>query len=130
MRLLCRRMFVVLIALGFIASGIGRMAFALASEPCHPKSEMTQQHIHHHGQDHASHDHNTHPDNAETGNTTDTTDTCFKCCGICTASPQLSTPSLSADARLVSYGLTYFVLAESWADRPLVIDPGIPKRIV
>jgi hypothetical protein len=130
MRLLFRRIFVVLIALGFVAGGYGRTVFAMTgTEPCHPKAEMAEQYIHEHGDTHATHDPAAYHSHEQGGDSGKTAEECFKCCGICTASPQLTTTNPSGGARLVGYRVAYFVFTESWADRPFVIDPGIPKRI-
>jgi hypothetical protein len=126
-----RRIIVALIALSFLASGFGRGAVAIASEPCHPQPELVahDSEAHAHG-DHAAHHPAANDDEERTGGGGKASDECFKCCGMCTASPQLPTADPSNSGRFISYRVAYFAFAEGWADRPLIIDPGIPKRTV
>ena len=137
MRLWIRRAMVLLTALGFLAGGVVRPALALApAEPCHADHQHHQQqsapgHADHH--DHAAHQQLA-GDGAhhaqEKGNPGAPSDTaCFKCCGICTSAPNLSNPDVAADAVFIVFPISYLAAVLSYTDRPLVIDPGIPKRI-
>jgi hypothetical protein len=126
-----RRILVALITLSFLASGFGRVAVAIGSEPCHSQPELVPHHSEAHAhRDHAAHHQAADDEQERTGDSAKAPDECFKCCGICTASPQLPTANPSNSGRVISYRVAYFTFPESWADRPLVIDPGIPKRMV
>jgi hypothetical protein len=125
MRPWIRRFVVILTALVFAAGGFGREALAIPpSEPCHNHHQDEDGHgMHHqHGVDAAPQHHQGKP-----GAPTD--DACFKCCGICTAAPNLTDARAPTVAIFVAFSISYFAATQGYSDRPLVIDPGIPKRI-
>ena len=125
MHLWVRRIAVLATALGFLAGSMMRPALAVAlAQPCHEQQPAL----------HSAHGHDGHAahsasdmDQGEPSAPVEAA--CFKCCGICTVAPSLAETSLRIGARLVGYPVDYFIAARSYADRPLIIDPGIPKRI-
>ena len=132
MHLWIRRSLIVLTTFALIFGGFGRVGFAIApNEPCHsgahhPVSEMAEHDLGHHG----GHDHHQRAsdDDAVPEPTKQTADACFKCCGICTISPNL-TVRVAAEIIPVSFAISYSVILENYTDRAVVLDPGIPKRI-
>jgi hypothetical protein len=123
-----RRLFVLTIALAFIGRGFGRAAFsATADEPCHPGAHQPAAHDHAHGAhaEHAMH-HAHHDDGAAKKSSTD--QACFKCCGICTVGSTLTPLTDAAGVVFAATRIVYSIDGESHRDRPVVLDPGIPKR--
>jgi len=123
-----RRLFVLAIALAFIGSGFGRAAFsATPDEPCHPGVHQYAAHDHAHGEhaEHAMH-HAPHDDGATKKESTD--QACFKCCGICTAVSTFTPLSDPASLVFAATRVVYSIDGESHTDRPMVLDPAIPKR--
>jgi hypothetical protein len=122
-----RRITVVLTSVGFLTGGFARLAMAVApAEPCHGH-QQSPTHPDHDDAMHASHaghhqDHGIEQSAPVEG-------ACFKCCGICTAAPNLADPAARIGIRLIGHSVGYFVEVGNYGDRPLVIDPGIPKRI-
>jgi hypothetical protein len=116
MRRLARRFFVTFLALVFFGAVLERSALGNPDEPC-PFSSRAEQLAH---GSHAGHHHTGKQDPSPA-------QICVKCCGLCTA-----------DAYLAAAPLTEFVLLatpvffsagfEVCSGRPVVLDPGIPKR--
>jgi hypothetical protein len=135
MGLRLRRFVVLLTALSFVAGGFGRDAIALGPvAPCHTLYQGTESaqpddtaHADHagHHQDHALAPQHEHDEGVPAG-AADIA--CFKCCGICTAAPSLSAAA-PADAAFVGFSVSYSAPILTFTDRPLAIDPGIPKRM-
>jgi hypothetical protein len=130
-----RKFVAILAAIAVVGGGVGRDAFALTpAEPCHTHHQSASSNdVHPEHRVHAGHE----PHGAQgtdhrhdEGNSSVPTDrACFKCCGICTAAPSLNDANAPADIGFVSYLVVYVVAGVSHEDRPLAIDPGIPKRI-
>lgn len=136
MRLRIRQVLAVLTALLLAVGGFSREAMALAQSglcqshhqaaaPPQPAAPgQSDPAAHHQHQAAGSHQHEAdEPMPADTAGSA-----CFKCCGICTTSPNL-TAGAQTDAVRVAFTVFYLAPVLSFSDRPLVIDPGIPKRI-
>jgi hypothetical protein len=118
MRRLARRFFVTFLALVFFGAVLERSALGNPDEPC-PFSSRAEQLAH---GSHAGHHHH-HAGKQDPS----PAQICVKCCGLCTV-----------DAYLAAAPLTEFVLLatpvffsagfEVYSGRPVVLDPGIPKR--
>ena len=67
-----------------------------------------------------------HDDGATKKSSTD--QACFKCCGICTVGSPLTQLWGSAGIVFAATRIVYSIVGESHTDRPVVLDPGIPKR--
>ena len=119
---------VLAIALVFIGSGFARAALSAApDEPCHPDAHQAVTHDHVHG-DHAAHavHHEHHHDGAAEKSPSD--QACFKCCGVCTIVSTFVPMRTAGEIVFAGKPIIYVINSERYRDRPVVLDPGIPKR--
>jgi hypothetical protein len=112
-----RPVLAILLALALVVGGVGRFAVACGDD-------LPAAHVHDvgsHSGHHHSHDH-------DTGKKPLSAPACLKCCGVCVADPSLArAPAVIVDLRV---GPAVFVIAtQTYRDRPVVLDPGIPKPI-
>jgi hypothetical protein len=118
-----RRLFVLAMALALIGSAFGRTALsATPREPCH-------EHAHHpstHGHDHGEHAlHHRHHDGASEKSPGG--QTCDDCCAVCTIVNTALPVRPSGEAVFAATRIVYVINPEIYRERPVVIDPGIPK---
>jgi hypothetical protein len=54
---------------------------------------------------------------------------CFKCCGVCTTVGTYTIERRSGDVLLTTTPVVYRIATQSVTGEPVIIDPGIPKRM-
>jgi len=114
-----RRFSAIFLALAFFAAVLERSALGNPDEPC-PFSS----HRHEVGQ-HDSHAGHRHHDTGKQDPSP--VQICVKCCGLCTADTYLA-PAPLTQFVLLSTRIVFSTGFEAYAGRPVVLDPGIPKR--
>lgn len=118
MRHLARRFFVTLLALAFFGAVLERSALGNPDEPC-PFSSQAEQVVH---GSHAGHRHH------HTGKQdTSSAQICLKCCGLCMADAYLAAAPVT-EVVLLAAPILFSGGFEAYSGRPVVLDPGIPKR--
>lgn len=113
MALAARRVVVILLAFAVVVGGLGRFTLACADK-------LPAAHGSHAGHDHGS-DHGAvkQPVSAPA---------CLKCCGICIADTGLArAPAIVVE--LSGTAVVFVTAFKTYHDRPVAIDPGIPKLI-
>jgi hypothetical protein len=118
MRPLLRRLFVLIMSLAFVAGMMQQSVFA-ANESCPLRSlQAPTAQAEHHGHDHQ---HHSTPEPKK--------DAAFaKCCGVCVSTATNDPPPVARDISIAPSRIHYALTSQRFADRPVVPDPGIPKR--
>ena len=107
----------ILLALALIVGGVGRFALCCGEEGLTSHS--------HGGGAHAGHHHSPDHDAAKKPLSAPG---CLKCCGICVADPGLSrAPTVTVE--LTRHAAVFSIDTKTYHNRPVVIDPGIPKSL-
>jgi hypothetical protein len=118
MRQLARQFFSILLALAFFGAVLERSALGNPDEPC-PLSSHPE-HVGH-GSYAAHHHHHTGKQDQSPAQI------CLKCCGLCTADAYIApAPLLELDG--LAMPILFSADLDSHIGRPVVLDPGIPKR--
>ena len=136
MRHWIRRSLALAIALAFIGGGFGRVALSAApDEPCHPYAPQAVSHGHEHGEhaEHAMHHEHHHdgalPSSGDGASEKSSRDqACFKCCGLCTIVSTFVPARPPGEVVFAGKPIVYVINIETYRGRPVVLDPGIPKR--
>ncbi|MFL5059599.1 MAG: hypothetical protein ACJ8DQ_05875 [Xanthobacteraceae bacterium] len=136
MRHWIRRSLALAIALAFIGGGFGRVALSAApDEPCHPNVLQAVSHGHEHGEhaEHAMHHEHHHdgalPSSGDGASEKSSGDqACFKCCGLCTIVSTFVPARPPGEVVFAGKPIVYVINIETYRGRPVVLDPGIPKR--
>jgi hypothetical protein len=120
-----RRLFVLAVALALIGSAFGRSALsATPRQPCHEHAHHASTHDHDPGN--AGHAlHHQHHDGASEKSPGG--QTCDDCCAVCTIATTALLVRPSAEAVIAATPIVYVINPETYRERPVVIDPGIPK---
>jgi len=122
MRAWVRPFLAILLALALVAGGAGRFAVACDDDPATARPHSHTGHHHSHDHDAAKNDH-------DAAKKPLSAPGCLKCCGICIADPALArAPAVVAD--LQGRPAIFSTAGKTYRDRPVVLDPGIPKPIV
>jgi len=121
-----RRLFVLAMALALVASAMGRAAAgAVPQQPCHHHAHDASSHGHDHGE-HAEHGlAHQHHDGASEKSPADKI--CNDCCGVCTLASAALPPRAPGETAFAATPIVYLINPETCRERPVVIDPGIPK---
>jgi hypothetical protein len=120
MRRNLRKVFVLLTALAFVAGMVQRSALA-EGDPCPVNHQQTHSaHAGHTGHD--GHHHGTPEQKKDAA--------CAKCCGICVSTSTVVPAAMAGTIAVAPSRIEYALRFQRLADRPVVVDPGIPKRKV
>jgi hypothetical protein len=120
-----------LLAAALMAGGVVRgMA---AAESCVPAHHGDSQSMHPAGQAHSgNHDHA--GDHAHHHATDQNQDpghkSCLECCGICVTASSGVSAAFSVSLHRFASAISYAIESGAWRGQILLVDPGIPKRIV
>ena len=120
MRAFLHRFLVCLVAIIFVAAGIGRGI--AAAQPC---PDTMHEIIVHHAHD-GGHHHAQPHDNTDKQTAID--QSCLKCCGVCIPMAN-GVAAASGTAVLILSTVLYLLKSETDSGQPIVLDPGIPKTI-
>lgn len=133
MRARVRRVFVALLAATFAVSGLTWQS--CMAKHLTPAPEIVAYHSHDlpdHNTSHSKHHHDHQIDavpTADTGEQPIDDHACMKCCSLCIASG--IAPTVVAEATIFKISFVVFVFTQAHLfDRAILVDPGIPKRIV
>ena len=120
MRRLLRKLLVLVTSLAFVA-GMLQQSVAAADGSCPLSTPQT----HSAPAAHAGHDHHHHgtPEQKKDA-------ACAKCCGVCLTTAGVSPPAMTGTSAFAPSLIRYALESQRLAGRPVVIDPGIPKRTV
>jgi hypothetical protein len=120
MRRLLRKLFVLVTSLALVVGMVQQSVFA-ADESC-PLSSRPNHSAHTANAGHAQHHHGA-PEQKKNA-------ACAKCCGVCLSAPAVSPVAMVAAIAVAPSRIQYALKSQRFAGRPVVVDPGIPKRTV
>jgi hypothetical protein len=111
-----RPLLATLLSLALLLGGVGRFVDCGNGLPAAHMHADGSHAGHHHGHDH------------DTAKHPVTAPACLKCCAICVADPSLARAPTIVVALKVGAAI-FSIATKTYRDRPVVLDPGIPKPI-
>jgi hypothetical protein len=128
--MLLRKAFVGVLAVSLAASGLTWQACLAKQAAPSPRPAATAAHAQHHTA-HGAHKHqidvSSLPAPATDGQSADDRG-CMKCCSLCVVSG-VAPSGISAKTVLAASFVVFSFEQDQYADRTILVDPGIPKRI-